>query len=114
MTVEVYTLAKMMSIIPLGWHWWPKITCLAHGRITFCLNFTQLYVMETKAFKIINHDEVESLGRSLSHCRQVSDLSVIYHLLSGLDPFPLSVLSPSPGLCRAHTVHHQPPSGEST
>ena len=44
--------------------------------------------METKVFKMIgiSHDEAESLVLSLSHRRQVGDLSVFYHLLSGLAP----------------------------
>ena len=55
---------------------------------------SQLHAVETKAFRIIciSRDEVESLGLSLSHRRQVGGLSVFYRLLSGL-------ASPPPLLC---------------
>ena len=79
-------------------------------------HLAQLDAVETKAFKIIgfSHDEAEFMGLSLSHRRQVSGLSVFYHLFSGLAPLcSFHSLSP-PGSCRAHTVHHQLPSGETT
>ena len=51
-------------------------------------HLSQLYAVETKAFRIIgiSRDEAESLGLSLSQRRQVGGLSVFYSLLSGLTP----------------------------
>ena len=51
-------------------------------------HLSRLHAVETKAYRIIgiSHDETESLGLSLSHRRQVSDLSVFHSLLSGLAP----------------------------
>ena len=60
----------------------------------------QLDAMDTEAFKIIAipHVEDESVGLSLSHRRQVGDLSVFYHLLSGIAPFALYTLCLPPSL----------------
>ncbi len=57
-------------------------------------HLSRLHAVETKAFQIIgiSHDEAESLGLSLSHCRQVSGLSVFYHLLSSHGIPSLSVV----------------------
>ena len=59
-------------------------------------HLTQPDAVETKAFKFIgiSIDEAESLGQSLSQCRQVSSLSIFYSLPSGLAPSALSILCP--------------------
>ena len=56
----------------------------------------RLDILETKAFKIIgiSCDETESMGRSLSHHRQVGGLFVFCQPLSGLAHSALSVLCP--------------------
>ena len=58
----------------------------------------QLSAVKTKAFKMIgtSRDEAESMGLSLRHHRQVSGLSVLYYLLSGIAPSGLSVLYHTP------------------
>ena len=50
-------------------------------------HLARLHAVETKAFRIIgiSRDEAESLGLSLSQQREVSGLSVFYHLLNGGD-----------------------------
>ena len=50
-------------------------------------HLSRLHAAEIKAFRIIgfSRDEAESLGLSLSHSRQVIDVSVFY-CLSGLTP----------------------------
>ena len=59
-------------------------------------HLTRLHAVETKAFRItgISHDEAESLGLLLSHCRQVGDLTVFSRLLSGLTFLALSAICP--------------------
>ena len=49
-------------------------------------HLSRLHTVESKAFRIIgiSRGEAESLGLSLSHLRQVGELSVFHHLLSGL------------------------------
>ena len=76
-------------------------------------HLSRLYVVETKAFRIIgiSRGEAESLGLSLSHRRQVSGLSVFHCLLSGLAP--LSAMS-CPYFRRALKVCQQSPSGKTT
>ena len=61
-------------------------------------NLAQLGAVEFEAFKIfgISHDEADSMSLSLRHHRQVGGLSVFCHLLCGLAPSALSVLSPHP------------------
>uniref|UniRef100_UPI00358EAA8A MORN repeat-containing protein 3-like n=1 Tax=Myxine glutinosa TaxID=7769 RepID=UPI00358EAA8A len=52
---------------------------------------------DAKTFKmigIISHTEAESMGLSLSYCRQVLD-SVFFSLISGLAPSALSMLCPT-------------------
>ena len=74
------------------------------------------HAVETKAFRIIDnsHDQAEFLGLSLSHRRQVSGLSILYCLLSGLATPALSEICPPPYFHRALKVHQQPPSGKIT
>ena len=83
-------------------------------------HLAQLDTVETKAFKIIgiSHDEAESVGLSLRHYQQVDGLCMLPPLfwsctlchLHALSPLPL--LPTSSGICIAHVIHQQPPSGE--
>ena len=59
-------------------------------------HLAQLDASEANAFKIIGlpRAEAEAMGLSLRHHRQVGGLSVFDHLLSGLAPTALFVLSP--------------------
>ena len=79
-------------------------------------HLAQLDAVEARTFRIveISHNEAVYMGPSLFHRRQLGDLSVFDCLLSDLAPSAFSVLWLSPGFCRGHMVHHQPPLGETT